>query len=64
MKADKQRNKIKIVGKHLVDGLVEGIKQRDVLGGTMNAYSEWVMDLCPECMNEFEKFMTAKLKEK
>ena len=37
--------------------------QRDALGGTMNAYNEWVMDLCPECMDEFEKFMTAKRKE-
>lgn len=37
--------------------------QRDALGGTVNAYSEWVMDLCPECMNEFEKFMTAKIVE-
>lgn len=37
--------------------------QRDALGGTVNAYSEWVMDLCPECMNEFEKFMTAKFQE-
>ena len=37
--------------------------QRDTLGGTTNAYPEWVMDLCPECMNEFEKFMTAKIKE-
>lgn len=37
--------------------------QRDTLGGTTNAYSEWVMDLCPECMDKFEKFMTAKHKE-
>lgn len=31
--------------------------QRDALGGTMNAYREWVMDLCQECMREFDKFM-------
>ena len=37
--------------------------QRDAFGGTMNAYNEWMMDLCQECMDEFEKFMTAKLKE-
>ena len=32
--------------------------QRDDLGGTMNAYNEWMMDLCQECMSEFDKFMT------
>ena len=35
--------------------------QRDATGGTTNVFL--VMDLCPECMDEFEKFMTAKLKE-
>ena len=29
----------------------------------MNAYNEWMMDLCPECMDEFEKFMAPKRKE-
>ena len=32
--------------------------QRDAFCGTMNAYNEWMMDLCQECMDEFEKFMT------
>ena len=32
--------------------------QRDAFGGTMNAYDEWTMDLCPECMSEFDEFMT------
>ena len=38
--------------------------QRDAFGGTMNAYDEWMMDLCPAylgidlCMSEFDKFMT------
>ena len=31
--------------------------QIDAFGGTMNDYNEWMMDLCQECMNEFEKFM-------
>lgn len=31
--------------------------QRDAFGGTMNAYNEWMMDLCQECMSEFDKFM-------
>ena len=32
--------------------------QRDDFGGTMNAYNEWMMDLCQECMSEFDEFMT------
>jgi hypothetical protein len=37
--------------------------QTDAFGGTVNAYSEWMMDLCQECMYEFERFMTPKRKE-
>lgn len=37
--------------------------QRDIIGGTTNAYNDWVVDLCSECMNEFDNFMTAKHKE-
>ena len=37
--------------------------QRDAFGGTMNANKGWTMDLCPECMDEVEKFMAPKRKE-
>ena len=37
--------------------------QRDAIGGTANVFHDLVMDLCPECMNEFEKFMAAKFQE-
>ena len=32
--------------------------QRDDLGGIANTIHDSVIDLCPECMDEFEKFMT------
>lgn len=35
--------------------------QRNGIGNTIN--SSYAIDLCPECMGEFEKFMTAKLLE-
>ena len=31
--------------------------QRNSFGGTTNAYDDWIMDLCQECMSEFDKFM-------
>ena len=30
--------------------------QRNVIGNTIN--SSYIIDLCPECMSEFDKFMT------
>ena len=35
--------------------------QRNAIGNTIN--SSYAIDLCPKCMDEFEKFMTAKLQE-
>ena len=32
--------------------------QRDDLGGIANTIHDSVIDLCPECMDEFEEFMT------
>lgn len=32
--------------------------QRNAIGDTIN--HSYAIDLCPECMGEFEKFMTAK----
>ena len=31
--------------------------QKDDTGGTVNAFANWVIDLCPECMNSFEKWL-------
>lgn len=36
--------------------------QRNVAGETI-AKNDLVIDLCPECMDKFEKFMTAKFQE-
>ena len=35
--------------------------QRNAIGNTIN--SSYAIDLCPECMNEFEKFMSVKFQE-
>ena len=35
--------------------------QRHAIGNTIN--SSYAIDLCPECMNEFEKFMSVKFQE-
>ena len=37
--------------------------QRNAVGETITCVKTLVTDLCPECMDEFEKFMTAKLRE-
>ena len=38
--------------------------QRNAVGETITCVNTLTTDLCPECMDEFEKFMTAKIKEK
>lgn len=38
--------------------------QRTAAGETVTCIRNLTTDLCPECMDEFEKFMTAKIKEK
>lgn len=35
--------------------------QRNAIGNTIN--SSYAIDLCPECINEFEKFMSVKFQE-
>lgn len=37
--------------------------QRNAVGETITCIKTLTTDLCPECMNEFEKFMTAKFQE-
>lgn len=37
--------------------------QRNSIGEAVHGVYEHSADLCPECMDEFEKFMTAKLQE-
>lgn len=34
--------------------------QKDDTGGTVNAFTIWVFDLCPECMDSFEKWLKNK----
>lgn len=36
--------------------------QRNIVGETIAKY-DLMIDLCPECMDNFEKFMTAKFQE-
>lgn len=36
---------------------------RNAVGETITCIKTLTTDLCPECMNEFEKFMTAKFQE-
>ena len=37
--------------------------QRNPVGDTVNSAYTPAIDLCPECMNEFEKFMSVKFQE-
>lgn len=37
--------------------------QRNTVGDTVNGAYTPTIDLCPECMNEFEKFMSVKFQE-
>ena len=37
--------------------------QRNAVGETITCVKTITTDLCPECMDEFEKFITAKLRE-
>lgn len=37
--------------------------QRNTVGDTVNGAYTPTIDLCPECMNEFEKFMSIKFQE-
>ena len=32
--------------------------QRDAFGGIANTIHDLIIDLCPECMSEFDEFMT------
>ena len=38
--------------------------QRNAVGETITCVKTLTTDLCQECMDEFEKFMTAKIKGK
>lgn len=37
--------------------------QRNPVGDTVHSAYTPTIDLCPECMNEFEKFMSVKFQE-
>lgn len=37
--------------------------QRNTVGNTVNGAYTQTIDLCPECLNEFEKFMSVKFQE-